>query len=130
MRKTITDEFRKFSVPEMLPMLHLTIGHRCKRFFELTQLNFYLIVCVGVLEDLRGAAFNSTMVTLTGIHKQHIQFHMETLTYFEYVVRKEKNRRLSFTLTKKGRKVAVKYQQLYRKEILRLRTYGINFEDL
>ena len=122
--------FRQYTVPEMIPMLYLTISLRCKKNFKMNQVHLYLLILVSVLEKMNGFATNLQLRRLSGIKKQNIQYFMEFLTRYEYVNRKDSPKNLTFTMTRKGYQVFNSYQRFYRDEILRLRELGVKFEDL
>lgn len=122
--------FRQYTVPEMIPMLYLTISMRCTKNFNMKQVHFYLLILVSVIQDAKGVVTNIALRKASGIKKQNIQYYMEFLTRNAYVERIEKRGKLSFKMTRKGYSVFNMYQRMYREEILRLRELGINFEKL
>lgn len=122
--------FREYTVPEMLPMLSLTIGIRAYKNIGMRQIHLFLLIIVYALEQMYGSAANAKIRDISKIKKQNLQYYLEFLTRHDYVKRTEIGNRLTFKVTRKGISAFAVYQKKYREEILRLREYGIKFEDL
>jgi predicted transcriptional regulator len=121
--------FRRFSVPEMFPMLHLIHGKRFQKNFGVSSTQFYLILIVDILQKKHGVAFNKDILAVSKLFRQNVYTILMDLAIKGYVNRERKNGKLCYTITRKGLMLFHLYQRYYRKETLRLLDLGIKWED-
>ena len=121
--------FRRYSVPELLPCLALISSTRCRKNFRVNTPEFYYLIIILVLTRKYGYARQRDLVKIAKTHRQNINRALNYLEYVGYIVR-VKRKSMELDITDKGMAVFAKYQRLYMEQIVNLREFDINFEEI
>ena len=120
-------QFRKYTVPELLPCLSILLRGSAVRKYNYRQL--ILIIIVDVLQRLEGVATVPRIKELLGKFKVPQKFINQLCTE-NYIKNLGDRKHLRYIVDKKGSLVMRSYGEAHRIEIQRLMEVGITMSKL